>query len=97
MSKRKNLDAAISLYQKFTGMDPEFIDTVHMKVDPVATAIGYCDGIMYSTVREGKKERYIHKFKKGSRPVLAVSSDGKQLYLLAGAYKFTDRGIVDKG
>lgn len=93
---KKKINAAVSLYQKFTGHIPEFIDKVTLKVDNVAFAIGYCDGIMYETIRDGKRENYIHKFRKGSRPVLASSSDGKQLYLLAGAYKFTERGIEDK-
>lgn len=97
MKKYQNkIDAAISLYKKFSGHEPEFIDKVHLKVDKVCFAIGYCEGIMYETVRDGKRENYIHKFRKGSRPVLACSSDGKQLYVLAGAYKFTDRGIEDK-
>ncbi len=91
----KKIEAAVSLYQKFSGHTPEFIDRVTLKVDTVAFAIGYCDGIMYETVRDGRSENYIHKFRKGSRPVLACSSDGKQLYMLAGAYKFTERGIED--
>jgi hypothetical protein len=91
----KKIQAAVSLYQKFSGHTPEFIDKVTLKVDTVAFAIGYVDAVMYETVRDGEVENYIHKFRKGSRPVLASSSDGKQLYMLAGAYKFTDRGIVD--
>jgi hypothetical protein len=92
---RKKIDAAISLYENFSGHKPEIIDRVRLRVDTVAIAIGHLDAVMYSTVRDGKKERYIHKFRKGSRPVLACSSDGKQLYILTGGYRFTDRGIVD--
>jgi hypothetical protein len=62
----------------------------------VAFKIGDCDGILYTTVRDGVTESYIHKFKKKSRPVLASSFDGKQLLILAGGYEFTERGIVDK-
>lgn len=93
--KNKRVKAAIKLFQDFTGHDPEYVDTVSLPVDSVAMAIGHCTGIMYETVRDGKKEHYLHKFKKGCRPVLASSSDGTQLYLLAGAYTFTERGIVD--
>lgn len=93
MSKKK--EAAIKLFKDFTGENPEYIDRVNLPVDTVAMAIGHCDGIMYETVRDGKRERYVHKFKKGCRPVLAVSSDGKQLYLLGGEYNFTERGIED--
>ena len=93
--KREKISQAIKLFQDFTGHDPQYIDTVRMPVHSVAMAVGHCIGIMYETVRDGKRERYIHRFKKGCRPVLSVSSDGKQLYLLAGAYTFTERGIVD--
>lgn len=91
----KKINAAIDLFKDFTGENPEYLDRVNLPVDTVAMAIGHCDGIMYETVRDGQRESYIHKFKKGSRPVLAVSSDGSQLYLLGGAYNFTDRGIED--
>ena len=51
---------------------------------------------MYDTVRDGESEKYIHRFKKRSRPLLVSSSDGKSLHILGGEYEFTDRGIVDK-
>lgn len=92
---QKKIEAAISLYENFSGERPRFVDRVRLPVDTVVMAIGQLDAVMYSTVRDGKKEKYIHKFRKGSRPVLAASSDGKQLYILAGGYQFTDRGIVD--
>lgn len=92
MSKQK-INAAVELFRNFTGEEPEYIDTVTLPVDSVAMAIGHCDAVMYDTVREGKREKYVHKFDKGFRPVLAVSSDGKQLYILGGNYVFTDRGI----
>lgn len=96
MSKQRRVDNAVKLFQDFTGHDPQYVDTVKMPRNDVALAIGHCDGILYTTVRDGKIEKYIHRFKKGSRPVLAASHDGKQLYLLAGAYTFTERGIVDR-
>ena len=90
------MTAAIKLFEDFTGDKPGYIDTVKLPIDTVCVAIGYCDGVLYSTVRDGQNESYVHEFKKGARPVLAVSSNGKQLYLLAGSYRFTDRGIVDE-
>jgi hypothetical protein len=53
------------------------------------------DGILYSTVRDGVLEKYIHKFRKADRPLFVVSPDGKQLFLVDGNYTFTERGIVD--
>lgn len=57
--------------------------------------IGKLDGVLYSTVRDGINESYIHEFKKLSRPTFCVTHDGARIVLVGGRYKFTDRGIVD--
>jgi hypothetical protein len=94
---RDDVEEAARLFRRFTGHEPRYVDTVDAQPMPKAlTAIGKCDGILYSAVRDGKLERYIHEFSRKSRPTFAVSPDGKQLYLLGGAYNFTSRGIVDK-
>lgn len=92
----EQLKKAVKLFQDFSGHEPETVDTVRLRDNDTAIVVGYCDGILYETVRDGRVEKYIHRFKKKSRPVLAASYDGERLYLLSGAYKFTDRGIVDK-
>lgn len=61
----------------------------------VGLIIGECDGLLYTTERDGKIEKYIHRFKKSSRPLLVSSYDGSALYIVGGRYKFTERGIVD--
>lgn len=87
---------AAKLYQKFTGHDPEVIGRVTIPALPKSAAcIGECDGILYTTVRDGVTERYIHKFRKPDKPMFCVSPDGKQLLLVGGNYDFTERGIVD--
>lgn len=62
--------------------------------------IGELDLIGYRTKRDGigggKLLRYAHDFSKGSRPLLAVSKDGKQLHIVGGQYEFTDAGIEDR-
>jgi hypothetical protein len=91
-----NLRKAGSLYAAFTGH--EEIDIVKVKVPDMPrelVEIGHCDGILYTTVRDGQTEKYIHKFKRNSRPLFCVSPDGKQLVLLGGAFTFGERGIVD--
>lgn len=84
---------ALTLFKKFHGIDADNTDIVNLNNYDVVVNIGECTHIAYESL-DGKN--YIHKFKKKSRPILAVSSDGKQLFLLKGKYKFTDRGIVDK-
>ncbi len=95
-SKYKKVKEAIELFKEFTGHEPEHIDYLPLDTNDVSLKIGECDGILYTTVRDGKKESYIHKFRKKSRPLLAASHDGKKLYILSGEYEFTSRGIVDR-
>lgn len=59
--------------------------------------IGELDGVLYTTVRDGKREKYIHRFRKNSRPLLVSAHDGKSLHILGGEYEMTERGIVDNG
>lgn len=94
--KGSELRKGAALYTKFTGH--EDVDVVKATIRPmpkVAVEIGKVDGILYTTVRDGVTEKYIHKFKSRSRPLFAVSTDGKQLFLLGGAFTFGERGIVD--
>lgn len=88
---------AAALYTDFTGHEDVKITKVSVAGLPkAALAIGQVDGILYSTVRDGQHEKYIHRFKSSSRPLLLSSPDGKQLYLIGGSYDFTERGIVDR-
>jgi hypothetical protein len=93
----RDLQRAAALYEDFTGHRAKVVAKVKKPRYPDAVlVVGDCDGILYTTVRDGKVERYIHEFKKDSRPLFCVSPDGKTLILLGGAYSFTDRGIVDE-
>ena len=87
---------AKNLFKRFTGRDSEYADKVQIPEYPDAVVcIGDVAGIMYNTIRDGKAEKYLHRFHASSRPLFCVSPDGAQLFLLGGAYDFTERGIVD--
>jgi hypothetical protein len=91
------LTRAAHLFESFTGRKAKFVTKVEYPPNPrVALDIGKVVGLIYEADMDGKLETFIHKFKKRSRPRFVVSHDGKQLYLLAGEYDFTERGIVDK-
>jgi len=95
--KLTKIKEGVELYENFTGHQAEKAFKVPKpKIPDVMVAIGEVTGIMYSTIRDGKLEQYIHEFKKGSRPLFAVSHDGKSLVLLGGAFRFTERGIEDR-
>ena len=93
--RRREVQAAADLYIQFRGEEPDFIESVPYVVAPVMLLIGHLDGLLYTTRREGHIEHYKHTFAKRSRPLLASSHDGTQLYLLGGSYNFTDAGIID--
>ena len=84
------------MFRDFTGEHPEKMQSVKLPVPKTGLVIGELDGVLYTTVRDGKTEAYQHDFKKGSRPLLASSHDGKSLHVLGGEYEFTERGIEDK-
>ena len=89
--------AAADLYERFTGHDPVSLGKVTVPDIPKSLAcIGVCDGILYSTVRDGRLEKYIHKFKASDAPLFCVSPDGTQIVFVGGEYDFTERGIVDR-
>ena len=97
LSKRAQASRAADLYSEFSGHEADEFDMVQKPVVPdVLTVIGELESVIYSTVRDNEPERYIHKFKAKSRPMLCVGPDGEQLFLIGGNYQFTDRGIVDK-
>jgi hypothetical protein len=87
---------AAELFEAFTGDEAEHSERITVPPLPkAATFVGLCDGVLYTAVRDGQRQRFIHRFRLKDRPVLACSPDGRQLLLLGGSYEFTDRGIVD--
>lgn len=96
-SSRARLQEAARLYENFSGHDGEVIAEVERPEFPSELiVIGECDGIMYSTIRDGVKEKYIHKFHHKARPMFCVTHDGTGIFFLGGEYDFTERGIVDR-
>ena len=90
------ISQAARLYKAFTGHGVTKAAQVELPEAPrVGLAIGPCIGIMYETVRDGRREKYIHRFRKGSQPLVVVSADGVSVLLLGGAFTFTERGFVD--
>lgn len=87
--------AAARLREEFTGHESKRGKIVKPRSVKVGIDIGPCLAVAYETIRDGKREKYMHEFRPGARPLLAASFDGRSLFLLGGAYRFTDRGIVD--
>jgi hypothetical protein len=94
---RDAISRAADLYERFSGHDAEEIGRVQVRPLPrVGVAVGEVDGILYTTTRDGRTEKYIHKFRMRDKPLFVVAPDGKGLFLVGGRYTFTERGIVDE-
>ena len=93
---RGQVRQARQLFKDFRGDAPEGVKRVKLPTPKTALAVGKLDGILYTTVRDGKTEKYIHEFRKSSRPTLAVGNDGKHLIIVGGRYRFTNAGIEDR-
>lgn len=82
------------LFRKFfrrDARDGEIVDIATREPETVLV-IGQLDGIIYRSETDDKP--LIHRFKASDRPLLLVSFDGRQIYVLKGAYRFTERGFV---
>lgn len=81
------------LFKSFHGRAPRDNELVTVNAKPVAAlVVGELDGVIYRV--PGEPKGHIHRFNKSNRPVLLVSYDGSQAYILAGGYRFTDRGFI---
>jgi hypothetical protein len=96
MSLKKAIGAAVRLYEDFREESPRKVGSARVNIPKAVAVMGYVEGIDYRTTHGKKLTLYHHDFEAGSRPLLAVSSDGRQLLLLGGRYQFTEQGIVDK-
>lgn len=85
---------AASLFRSYFRRDPRRNEIVQVatRENETVLVIGELDGIIYRA--ETAREPFIHRFKKSDRPLLCVSSDGRQIYALKGGYEFTERGFV---
>lgn len=92
----ERIEQAKTLFGDFTGHEGEVVDIIKLREYDTAVCIGTLDFVGYTTVRDGVVEAYKHTFRKKSRPHLAVSQDGKQLFILGGGYEFTESGINDR-
>lgn len=92
----RQLASGARLFRDFTGHDARRGTPMEKpRVPDVLVKIGRVDGILYTTKRDGKVEKYIHEFRADARPIFAVAPDGRGIFLLGGRYRFTARGIVD--
>lgn len=99
-SREEGLDTAENLLREFTGHDASKVVKATISNQREGLVVGELDLIGYRVKRDGVNHghmtRYAHQFRKNSRPLLAVTKDGKQLHIVGGRYEFTEAGIEDR-
>lgn len=90
------LRRAAELLKDFSGHEP--VEVLKVTEHPMrrGLVIGELDGVLYTTVRDGRTEKYVHRFKKTSRPLLTARADGKTLGIVGGRFQMTEAGIEDR-
>lgn len=92
----RELAQARRAYRDFTGREPDRVNRYRLPDGTAGWALGPMPEIHYIATRDGETAHYVHKFRPGCRPLLGVSADGSQLYVLGGAYRVTNAGITDR-
>jgi hypothetical protein len=88
-----SFDAATKRFKAFFRRKPKRGEIGELDLEPdIVLVVGELDGVMYKAIGEEKSS--LHRFNKNDRPLLCVSSDGRQLYAIKGSYRFTDRGFI---
>lgn len=99
-SNPDGMETAANKFEEFTGYEPGKVIETNIRTPHKGLVIGELDLIGYRVKRDGvdggRMVRYGHQFAKKSRPLLAVSDDGKQLVIVGGRYEFTEAGIEDR-
>lgn len=88
---------AAQAFENFTGHSVKHVDELKVADNRHFWKLGDLVAVAYDCTRDGRREKYLHEFNRKSRPILAVSHDGKQLVVIGGKFEVTDAGIVDKG
>lgn len=87
---------AKALFEAFHGRPPSRNEIAMLKQEPAGgeecLEVGQLFGVMYKVT--GIPEPYLHKFNPRSRPLLFVTANGRQMIVLNGKYRFTDRGFI---
>lgn len=96
MTEARQLEEARQLFRSFHERDArginDIVNIAGLKVPTLGLAVGQFFAITYKSVGDGKL--YTHEFSPARRPLIYVNSDGRQIYILEGRYRFTDRGFI---
>ena len=94
MADADELQQARRLFRSFQGRDPRGREIAQLGPAvgvSAALEVGQLLSIGYKALGEGKA--YFHEFD-SPRAKVYVSPDGRQVFLVGGLYRFSDRGFI---
>lgn len=92
-----SVDETAQKFKDFTGREATHATGYKPRsADKTAMELGRVKAIEYIAKRDKETSVWRHPFKAKSRPLLAASTDGKQLHIVGGQYEVTDAGIEDR-
>jgi hypothetical protein len=97
VNEADQLEEARALFKSFQFREPrigtdDVISISGLRIPTVGLMIGHMVEIGYKALGDGVY--YKHQFSDFSRPLVYVNSDGRQIYILKGGYRFSDRGFI---
>jgi hypothetical protein len=92
VSDRRRAEA---LYRDFREAPVKRVRSIRVQLPRAVMVMGHCEFVGYATTHKGRTALYIHEFAPGSRPLLTAAPGESQLFLLAGRFRVTARGITD--
>lgn len=87
-------EKARALFEKFHRRQPQGLELASLSFDrniPILQ-VGHCWAISY--VVKGGAKPFFHKFENRHRPLLYVSADGTEAFVIKGRWRFTERGFT---
>ncbi len=94
-SSDKVINKAAALFERFHGEPPDGANIIDIPDIDAGLVVGHLDAVVYTTMRDGKKNTYRHVFDKKARPLLCASASGEQLFIFGGSFFFGENGIED--
>jgi len=94
VSEADDISRARALFEKFHRRAPRGNELVRVggtAAPYVALQVGICQSIGYRSI--GDHVDYFHEFE-GTKPSLYVNETGRQIFVLDGSYRFTERGFI---
>lgn len=87
--------AAKELWRDFRETAPGRSRRVQVQWPKALMVMGIAQAIAYVTTHRGKVQPYLHKFARGSKPLLCAGKKRGQLFLIGDGFKVDAHGIVD--